>query len=147
MHELIIKEGCFMPYDVCIGSLKDIVVGISAASAAYLAYLGLNTWQRELKGKSEYTLAKNTLHAVYKVREAFKHVRHPAIYQYEYPTEMTTNTGHLAQENNYEGTSHVYKERWKKIDDAFKELEDIYLEALVEWGSEHQDIIKDYGIR
>lgn len=127
----------------CITAGKDIVVAIAAALAALFAYLGLSTWRKELKGKSEYQLAKDALKSVYKVREAFKHVRNPAIFQYEYPEEMTNHHGHLKQENRHEGTAHVYQERWKKMDEAFSELESYHLDAQVEWGPEFQDVIKD----
>jgi len=103
--------------------------------------LGLSTWRKELKGKSEYELAKRVLKSVYKVREAFKHVRSPAIYQYEYPEGMRNHHGHLKPEHNYEGTAYVYEKRWEKMHEAFKELEEAHLEAQVEWGPEHQDVI------
>lgn len=124
-----------------ISVVKDIVVAISAATATYIAFKGLGAWQRELKGKSEYQLAKDVLRSVYKVREAFKHIRNPMIMSYEYPEEMRSHTGHLKEENRYEGTLHVYEGRWKLMTDAFKELEDRNLEALVEWGSEYQNTI------
>lgn len=126
----------------CITAGKDIVVAAAAALAAYFAYLGLSTWRKELKGKSEYQLAKDVLKSVYEVREAFKHVRNPAIYQYEYPEDMTDHHGHLKQENRHEGTAHVYQERWKKMDEAFGKLESYHLDAQVEWGAEFQDVIK-----
>jgi len=50
----------------CITAGKDIIVAGSAASAAFFAYLGLSTWRKELKGKSEYQLAKDVLKSVYK---------------------------------------------------------------------------------
>ncbi|KZN44037.1 hypothetical protein [Pseudoalteromonas luteoviolacea] len=121
--------------------VKDIIVAFCAIGAASIAYKGLNTWQKELKGKSEYQLAKDVLKSVYKVQEAFKHVRHPAIMGYEYPSDMINNTGHLKDDSRYEGTAHVYTERWKKMDEAFAELEALHLDALVEWGNEHQDKI------
>ena len=127
----------------CITAGKDIIVAGSAALAALFAYLCLSTWRKELKGKSEYQLAKDVLKSAYKVREAFKHVRNPAIFQYEYPEEMTDHYGHLKQENRHEGTAHVYQERWKKMDEAFSELEGYHLDAQVEWGAEFQDVIKD----
>lgn len=124
-----------------ITAIKDILVGVSAVSAALFAYLGLTTWRKELKGKSEYQLAKEVLKSVYKVREAFKHVRNPGIYQYEYPKDMLDNTGYLKREFHYEGTAHVYEKRWKMMAEAFSELEDHHLEAQVEWGPEFQDVI------
>lgn len=124
-----------------IGSIKDVVVGIAAAVAAYIAFQGLSAWRRELKGKSEYQLAKEVLRAAYKVREAFKHIRHIAIYSYEYPEGMRDYHGHLKRENEHEGTAYVYKKRWEKLDEAFRELEEKHLEAQVEWGAKFQDVI------
>ncbi len=124
-----------------VTAFKDILVGLSALSAAVFAYLGLTTWRKELKGKSEYQLAKEVLKSVYMVREAFKHVRNPGIFQYEYPEEMLDNTGYLKQGYEYEGTAHVYKKRWEIMAEAFHELEEHHLEAQVEWGAKFQDVI------
>jgi len=124
-----------------IAAAKDIVVALAAAAAAVFAYLGLSAWRKELKGKSEYQLAKDVLKSVYKVREAFKHVRNPVIYQYEYPENMRDHHGHLKREHNFEGTAHVYEERWKKMAEAFGELEEHHLAAQVEWGPEFQEVI------
>ena len=116
-----------------IAAARDVLVGLSAASAAIFAYLGLSAWRKELKGKAEYELAKEVLKSVYRVREAFKYVRKPTIYCYEYPADM---------KNDYERTKHVYEKRFEKIDDAFRELEEHHLAAQVEWGSEFQNVIE-----
>jgi hypothetical protein len=126
-----------------IAAIKDILIGLSAVSAAVFAYLGLTVWRKELKGKAEYQLAKDVLKSVYKVREAFKHVRNPGIFQFEYPEEMVDSSGHLKRENDYEGTAHVYEKRWESMNIAFRELEERHLEAQVEWGYEFQDVILD----
>ncbi len=124
-----------------ISAIKDVIVGLSAISATIFAYIGLNTWRKELKGKAEYQLAKDVLKSVYRVREAFKHVRNPAIFAYEYPEEMRDYSGHLKRERDYEGTVYVYEKRWEKMTEAFKELEEHHLDAQVEWGAEFQNII------
>ncbi|AHI30082.1 hypothetical protein [Marinobacter similis] len=121
--------------------LKESVVGVSAGLVALFAYLGLNTWRREIKGKSEYDLAKALLKAVFRVRDGFKHVRNIVIYQFEYPEEMTDKNGHLIAEHRYEGTAHVYETRWKVLESAFRELEDLHLDAQVEWGGQYQEKI------
>ncbi len=125
-----------------IGVTKDILVGLSAVVATIFAYLGLYAWRKELKGKSEYQLAKDILKSVYKVREAFKHVRNIVIFQYEYPEDMQGPHGHLKPEYDHEGTAHVYETRWKLMDESFKELEEYHILAQVEWGPEFQDRIK-----
>ena len=121
---------------------QNIVLALSGVAAVIIAYLGLTTWRKELKGKSEYAKAKEVLKAVYKVRRAFSHVRHPAIYPYEYPEEMRDDHwGFLKPEYTYEGTRHVYENRWKYLSEAFQELEEQNLDAQVEWGPSYQDVI------
>lgn len=124
-----------------LANSSNQIVAIAAALTALFAYLGLRTWRHELKGRSEYERAKLLLKAVYKVRDSFYHVRHIAIYQFEYPEEMRDYHGHLKEEHNYEGTAHVYETRWKVLSDAFRQLEEQNLEAQVEWGDEFIDII------
>jgi hypothetical protein len=121
--------------------VKDIVVTIAAIVAAVVGFLGLRTWRRELKGRSEYTKAKEILRAVYRVRYAFWDVRNPAIWQYEYPKEMCEPSGHLKKECRYEGTLHVYEKRWKFLEEAFNQLREQHLDAEVEWGEDFQDVI------
>jgi hypothetical protein len=121
--------------------VQNVVLAICGVATVVIAYCGLTTWRKELKGKSEYTKAKEVLKAVYKVRRAFIVVRGPGIFSYEYPESMREESGHLKREYEYEGTAHVYQERWKILAEAFQELEDQTLDAQVEWGAEFQDVI------
>lgn len=130
-----------MTFAEYIAVTKDVLVGLFAASAAVFAYLGISEWRKELKGKAEYQLAKDVLKSVYKVREAFKHVRCPIIYQYEYPEEMRSSDGHLEGKHDYEGNMYVYQKRWEVMEVSFKELEEHHLAAQVEWGPEFQNVI------
>lgn len=120
---------------------KDVLLGGAAVAAAVFAYLGLSAWRTELKGQAEYRLAKDVLKSVYKVRDAFMHVRNPVIFSYEFPEEMRNYHGHLKHEDDYAGTAHVYMQRWKAMDEAFRELEEHHLDAQVEWGPEFQSVI------
>jgi hypothetical protein len=120
---------------------KNMVVAVAAASGAGVGIIGLKTWQRSLRGTSEYTRAKELLKAVYRVRNAFDHVRNPAIWQYEYPEDMVDVSGHLKREFQYEGAAHVYEERWKVLAEAFRDLENENLVAEVEWGTDVRSLI------
>jgi len=121
--------------------LQNIILALSGTAATLFAFLGLTAWRKEIKGKSEYEKAKKVLKAVYKVYRAFVYVRNPAIFQYEYPKEMTESWGHLKEEFYYEGECYVYDNRWKILTEAFLELEEQNLDAQVEWGTEFQEII------
>jgi hypothetical protein len=123
------------------GAINDQLTSLAAIVAAVLAYAGLKTWRLQLKGTSEYTLAKEVLKAVFRVREGFKHVRNPAIFGYEYPESMLAENGYLKDECRAEGTAHVYQERFKVLNEAFKLLEDHSLDAQVEWGAKFSTLI------
>ena len=124
-----------------IGASSEQIKALTAIAAACLAFVGLRTWRLQLKGTAEYTLAKEVLKAAYRVREAFKHVRNPAIFSYEYPESMREPSGHVKDEVRAEGTAHVYEERFKVLNEAFRTLEDRALDAQVEWGSDYATII------
>lgn len=120
---------------------KDVVLSLAGVATVFIAWLGLKTWRKELKGKSEYTKAKELLRAVYKVKDGFMHVRNPCFSSYEYPEEMLDVFGHLKTEHQYEGEKHAYEQRWKVLNGAFLELEQHNLDAQVEWGSEFQEVV------
>lgn len=121
--------------------IQNVVLALCGIATVVIAYSGLTTWRKELKGKSEYAKAKEVLKAVYKVRRGFMIVRSPAIFLYEYPEHMVAEYGGLKSEFKYEGFAHVYETRWKVLSEAFQELEDQTLDAQVEWGSAFEEVI------
>lgn len=121
---------------------QNILVSLSAVTTALLAFLGFNKWKKELKITSGYNKAKQILRAVYRTKRAFSTVRHPVIWAYEYPKSMQQPDGGLKDECDYERIAHVYEERWKVMQKAFGELEELVLDAVVEWGPEFEEAIK-----
>src|SRR5438093_827696 len=89
---------------------QNIVLALCGIATVLIAYAGLTTWRKELKGKSEYAKAKEVLKSVYRVRRGFMAVRAPMIFSYEYPEKMRDQSGSLKREYGYEGTLHVYQE-------------------------------------
>ncbi len=53
-----------------ISVVKDIVLSGAAITGAVVAVKGLGTWQRQLKGQSEYELSRRILVTVFKYRDA-----------------------------------------------------------------------------
>jgi hypothetical protein len=56
---------------------KDIFTVLASITAGIVAIIGLQTWKKQLKGKTEYELAQRLLMAVYKIRDAIYYVRNP----------------------------------------------------------------------
>jgi len=50
-----------MNFTEWISIAKDIVVGLSAAAAAFFAWRGLTVWKKQLKGKEDHELARQVL--------------------------------------------------------------------------------------
>lgn len=61
--------------DTCVTAIANIVLAVSAATGAVVAIVGLRTWRRELRGRTDFDLARRVMLAVYELRNEFRHVR------------------------------------------------------------------------
>ena len=68
-----------------VSLIKDIIVAIAAVTMAGLAVFGVNTWRRELHGKSEYDAAHAFLSATYRLLYASSSARNLLITADEWP--------------------------------------------------------------
>jgi uncharacterized membrane protein YhiD involved in acid resistance len=101
----------------------DIITAVAAVVAVILAWRGLHTWQKQLKGTSRYQLAKDTLKAAYRVQETFRSVRH-----------KTHVNKHRA---DYDAALvREYEKRKVEVEAAYHLLEEKCLDSKVEWGEE-----------
>ena len=114
---------CSLDVSLVIETVLNAVIAISAAAAALYGIKGINTWRRELKGKSEYEIAKSALKAAYRIRDGLDHVRGDAILLHEYPAEMRTHRGDIAPENRHEALVSVYAKRFEYLQEYFLKLE------------------------
>lgn len=124
-----------------LGDSKEQIVSISALIGVFIAFSGLRTWHKELKGKAEYQKAKDVLKAVYRAKDAFMVVRSPWMDSSEYPKDILDDMGRLRPGKEFEAKHHAYKTRLKVLDDAFAILEEQAWDAHVEWGDEFQNVI------
>jgi len=102
--------------------------------AARIANKGLNTWNRQLKGGSEYDLARRILKCTYRWREALANVRNPLITSEEQPSpspEKAKDMTHL--ELSEYGVATAYQNRWDKVVAIRDELRAELLEAEALW--------------
>ncbi len=102
------------------------VIALATASGVIVARMGLNTWKEQLKGTTEYDLARRLLLQLYKVRDAIGYVRNPFLLVSEAGEPKDTVPWEVA----------AYENRWKGVREGMIELEAIALECEVIWGKE-----------
>lgn len=120
-----------------ISANSNALTTICAIIATCLAVYGLREWKRQLKGRTDYEIARRYLRASLKVRDAIKYVRNPFIPIGEMQTALKEHGFNVDEYNNNQKTNRaVYSIRWKKVSDALTELEAELLEAEVSWGKD-----------
>ena len=124
---------------------KDILTPIIAIAAACIAWCGLAAWKKQLKGKTDYELARRLLRATYKVRNAIVGFRTSLFTDTEVENAekeaglavSATGPGTPAhRQREAESKRAVYKARWARLDAPMLEWEAELLEAEVSWGIE-----------
>ena len=123
--------------------IKEIVITGAAITGSIVAVKGLSTWQRQLKGQSEYDLSRRILVSLFKYRDAINGVRNPAMWADEMPSppEEKSKTMNSDQISFY-GTSNAYQARWDKVQEERTSLYADLLEAEAIWGTELNDLFK-----
>jgi hypothetical protein len=127
-----------------VALLKDLVLSGAAITGAVVAVKGLGTWQRQLKGQSEYELSRRILVSVFKYRDAINGVRYPAMWAYEMPSPPEEESAKMSREQiRFYGTSKAYQARWDKVQTERTTLYADLLEAEAIWGTELKEMFKE----
>lgn len=119
-----------------ISASKDIVLGLSAATTAAAAVIGLRRWQKELHGKAEFDTARALIRYTYQLRDALRDLRAPFISAGEFPNGYQGHMSPASPQDEAEAWSHVYRNRWRPVQDAMQGFEASVLEAEALWGGE-----------
>lgn len=126
-----------------VSFLKDVVVVVAPATGAWVAVKGLNTWRRQLKGQSDYNLAKDVLINLYKYRDALFFVRHPLMTGTELTLPEGVNEKELKYaEVNYLRTQTAYQNRWDKVVEVRSKLLTNIVEIEALWGADLAELLK-----
>ena len=109
-----------------------------AVFAASVALKGLTTWRRQLRGNSQYDLARRLVLSAYKLRNAIEGVRSPGIHSMESAHALKETGISLEGKNERDSLraqkGAVYQLRWRQVQDVKSELHVNCLEAQVLWG-------------
>lgn len=123
------------------GALKDIVVTAASGTGIYVAFKGLSTWKRQIKGQSEYALAKETLINVYKLRDEIINVRHPLLTMKERPDSGEDEAKKMTPDQiRHHSLREAYRKRWDKVITANSTLSVNLIEAEAMWNSELKNL-------
>ncbi len=115
---------CLTVTDIDWSITRDVFSIIGTVGAIVIGALGLFTWRRQLRGTSEYELAKKAILKTYEVQQAIQSVRNPMIYL----SKEEIEAGRRLEEEQ-----RIYNERMAHLYDKWAELQTIRLEAKVIW--------------
>lgn len=119
--------------------LKDLILVVCAVCGSIVAWRGLSTWQRQLKGQTEYALTRNILGRMFKYRDAIAMVRHPAVFLHEVALTEEEAKDLTPERRQYQGKVKSYENRWKAVRTIRSELYPDLIEAEALWGEKYKD--------
>jgi hypothetical protein len=125
----------WQPY---VSMAKDAITAAAAVTAAIVAIQGLRAWRKQLRGKTDYELARRCLRAVYRLRDAIRFIRNPIITSEEISKAVRDEGASIPAEfsDDYKIAQAVYNLRLKVANEALSDLQVELLEAQVSWGND-----------
>lgn len=127
--------------------MKEFILVIVAIIGLIVAISGLKTWRKQLKGNTEYDLARRLLKAIYEFRESIRTVRDPLISANEVK-ESYRNAGIIFLGDNPISDDrrdiYVYQKRWQGVSEKNNNLAVELLEAEVLWGKDIRDLVNNF---
>lgn len=104
-------------------SVTDIITAAAAVGGLIIAAIGLSTWKKQIRGVSEYELAKRLMLEVYQLRDALRSTRNPFLSIAEGDKDDTEDTWQIT----------AYKKRWAVVSEVLTRFNVTSLEAEVVW--------------
>ncbi len=115
---------------------KDIITTAAALTAIFVGVSGLDTWKKQLKGRTDYELSRRYLRSLLKLRDSLQYVRNPLITAGEFTQSRKEIVKESESPDTVEDNVAVYIVRWKKVQEALSDLQIESFEAQVSWGQE-----------
>ena len=115
--------------------IKDIALAGAACVTAYVALTGLEKWQKELRGRANFDVARELAKSIYLLRDKISYCRSPFIIAAEFPENYSEALGRHTNEEEGQAWAHVYSKRWKPVSIALQAFEASTLEAEALWGN------------
>ena len=119
--------------------IKDIALAGAAVTTAFVAYSGVEKWQKELKGKANFEVARELIKSIYKLRDELGYCRSPFIAAAEFPEGYRGPLGNCTPDERGQAWAHVYSKKWVPIGNAMQGFDAAVLEAEALWGNGIKD--------
>jgi hypothetical protein len=116
--------------------IKDIALAAAACMTGYVAIVGLNAWQRELKGRANFDVARQLAKSVYVLRDQVSYCRSPFTAAQEFPKDYQGRLANHTSKEEGDAWAHVYANRWVSVDKSVQDFDTASLEAEALWGHE-----------
>ncbi len=124
LHELVVWLGA--------EALRNFVLSSCAIGALVISTRGLRTWKNQLRGTSDYQLAKAHLTALFHVRDQIRRVRSPV--QWTEQTELEEGETH--SEKHLRELAAYYDKVLQSLNEQLVTFHVHTLEAEALWGKE-----------
>jgi len=113
-----------------ISIIKDIILGLSAIAVAIFAWIGLQTWRRELTGKARFETARNMMRLGFELKDKFGWVRHPLTKYHEH-AERTKQTGESERESQVLDEWYAKTNRINSVVETLNKVVELQWEAEI----------------
>ncbi len=121
---------------------RDVIVSVSAVAVAVFAWLGLQTWRKELIGRARFETARNMAHMGFLLRSSFAHVRYNPTYTYEWadrvPREDETDA-----ESEVLNEQHARTKRGNLLVDSLNKIFEVQWEAEILFDETSAQSVRD----
>ncbi|MEE2025557.1 hypothetical protein [Alkalimonas mucilaginosa] len=125
---------CFSISEVNWSLTKDVISIFGTIAVVLIGIYGLSTWKKQLRGTSEYELAKKILVKSHQVAQAIQAVRSPMLF---------LNKEEVDAGNRLKEEQRIYDERLKNLSSEWAELATLKLEAKIIWSSPAEQAFGD----
>lgn len=131
---ILVRLAPMTPVEI-VTLIKDAVVALAAAVTGTVAVIGLSNWNRELRGKAAFEVARALARATYKLRDELRSCRAPFLSAGEFPEGYGGHLGQTSYREEADALAHVYGNRWKHVYEALESFDTNTLEAEAMWGA------------
>lgn len=122
---------------------KDLALIAFGVSGAIVAWIGLTTWKRQLKGTDKYKFALKAMRAIYEVRDQVRSCK-SRLWGSADPDDRERSEAETHEERRHLDQLHLYAKRLDRVFAAMSDLDTIRLELLAMFGEEAEDLIRPF---